>query len=182
MKNIILFFSICLASGLLFTNLFTSLVDAKSWGTDIPNSIGAAREYFKSVTPGNFFRIFSPVNQILALAAIILCWKSGSSVRLYLGLALALYVFADVLTFTYFYPRNDIMFKNAALTDVALLKRTWQEWTTMNWVRTFVLLVGILFSFLSVHKVYSSYKTQLQPFDNAAPSIKVSTTSHQAIA
>ena len=49
MKNIIVFLSISIASGILFVNLYTSLIDAKSWGSDIPNSIAAAREYFKAV-------------------------------------------------------------------------------------------------------------------------------------
>lgn len=158
MKNIILFFSIGVASGLLFTNIFTSLVDAKAWGSDIPNSIGAAREYFKSVTPANFFRLFSPINQVLALAVVVIFWKSFPSIRLYLGLAFVLYLFADIMTFAYFYPRNDILFKDAPLTDVALLTKTWKEWDTMNWVRTGVLIVGLFFSFLSLHKVYSTQR------------------------
>jgi len=36
----VLFASLCIASGLLFANIYTSLVDAKSWGSDIPASIG----------------------------------------------------------------------------------------------------------------------------------------------
>ena len=77
MKKIILFASISLASGLLFTNLFTSLVDARSWGSDIPNSIAAARQYFKVVDPGVFFRLFSPVNQALGLIALVIFWKTS---------------------------------------------------------------------------------------------------------
>jgi hypothetical protein len=92
MKKIVLFSSISLASGLLFANLYTSLIDAKSWGADIPNSIAAAREYFKIVNPGNFFRIFSPVNQGLGIVALILFWKSSPAIRLTLGVALGLYL------------------------------------------------------------------------------------------
>ncbi len=155
MKNILLFGSIALASGLLFTNIYTSLIDAKSWGSDIPNSIATARMYFKTVNPGNFFRIFSPVNQILALVVVILFWKYSPSIRLTLGIAFGLYMIADALTFAFFYPRNDIMFRDAALTDVDLLKRVWSEWCTMNWVRSLVLFLGLWFSFLSLHKIYS---------------------------
>jgi hypothetical protein len=155
MKKIILFASITVASGLLFANLYTSLIDSKSWGTDLPNSIAVAREYFKSVNPGNFYRIFSPVNQALGIIALALFWKASSSIRLYLGIALALYLLAEGMTFGYFYPRNDIMFRNASLTDVDLLRKTWSEWTTMNWVRSGILLIGIFFSFLSLHKLYS---------------------------
>jgi Domain of unknown function (DUF1772) len=155
MKKIVLFASITLASGLLFTNVYNSLIDVKSWGSDIPNSIAATREYFKTVNPGSFFRVFSPINQVLALAALILFWKSFPSTRLYLGVAHVLYVLVDVLTFGYFYPRNDIMFKTAQLTEINLLKTTVLEWSRMNWIRNLMLAAGVVLSFLSLHKIYS---------------------------
>jgi uncharacterized membrane protein len=155
MKQIFLFASISIACGLLFANLYTSLIDARSWGADIPNSIAITREYFRTVNPGNFFRIFSPVNQALGIIVLILFWKTSPSVRLYLGAALALYLLAEGLTFGYFFPRNDIMFRKAPLTDVDLLRKTLSEWTTMNWVRSGILLTGIFFSFLSLHKIYA---------------------------
>ena len=155
MKTIILFASIAIASGLLLTNIYTSLIDARSWGSDIPHSIATARDYFKTVNPGNFFRIFSPVNQLLGILVLVLFWKTAPAIRIQLGIALLMYLVAEGLTFSYFYPRNDIMFKTAALTDVELLKKTWSQWNSMNWVRTAVLLIGIIFSFLSLHKWYS---------------------------
>ena len=155
MKKIILFASITLASGLLFANLYTSLIDSKAWGTDMPNSIAVAREYFKTVNPGNFFRMFSPVNQLLGIIVLILFWKASPSIRLCLGAALVLYLLAEGLTFGYFFPRNDIMFRDASLSDTDLLRKTLTEWTRMNWVRSTILLVGVFFSFLSLHKIYS---------------------------
>ena len=154
MKTIFLFASLTIASGLLLANVYTSLIDAKSWGSNIPNSIAVAREYYKTVTPGNFFRIFSPLNQALGLLVLVLCWRSYPAVRLYLGAALVMYLIAEGLTFGYFYPRNDIMFKTAQLTDIDLLIKTWSEWNSMNWIRSLVLLAGIIFSWLSLHKVY----------------------------
>jgi len=158
MKKIILFASISIASGILFVNLYTSLVDAKSWGSNVPNSIATAREYFKTVNPGNFFRIFSPLNQLLGLLVLILFWKSSPSIRLCLGCAFVLYIVGDALTFAYFYPRNDIMFKTAQLTDTDLLKRTVYEWSMMNWIRSLIILTGLFFSFLSLHKIYSLHQ------------------------
>lgn len=57
MKNIFLFASMAFANGLLFTNIYNSMIDAKSWGADLPHSIETARQYFKSINPGKFFRI-----------------------------------------------------------------------------------------------------------------------------
>ena len=155
MKTIILFLSISIASGVLLVNVYTSLVDVRSWGSDVPNSIATAREYFKTVNAGNFFRIFSPVNQGLGLLVLILFWRSAPSIRLYLGAAFVLYIIAEALTFGFFYPRNAIMFKTASLTDIALLKRTLSEWKMVNWIRSLIVLAGLFFSFLSLHKIYS---------------------------
>lgn len=154
MKTIFLFASIGIASGLLFTNIYTSLVDARSWGSDVPHSIAAAREYFKVVSPGNFFRIFSPINQLLGLLVLILFWKASPAIRLSLGAAFVLYIIADAFTFAYFYPRNDIMFKTARLTDVDLLKQTVSQWATMNWLRTAIVFAGLCCSCVSLHKLY----------------------------
>lgn len=155
MRKIILFTSAALASGILFVNIFSSLVIAVAFEANIPDSIVAAREFFKTVNPGNFFKIFSPLTQLLALSALILFWKKVPSVRLTLGLALVCYVLADIFTFTYFHPRNDIMFMSAQLPDTETLKRTASEWSSMNWVRSFIVLVGVVCSFLSINKFYS---------------------------
>ena len=141
MKTIALFASISIASGLMFANVYTSLVDAKSWGSDIPGSIAAAREYFKTVSPANFFRIFSPLNQMLALAVLVLFWKSSSPIRMCLAAALVLYVLTDVMTFAYFYPRNEIMFRAAQLNDVTLLRETWASWSAMNLQHNKIIIV-----------------------------------------
>ena len=66
-----------------------------------------------------------------------------------------MYVLADLLTFAYFYPRNDIMFRTAPLTDTALLRDAWASWSQMNWVRTAVVLTGVILSSVSLHKIYA---------------------------
>lgn len=155
MKNIILFSFITVASGLMLTNMYTSLIDARSWGAEIPQSLDTARQYFNTVNPGNFFRIFSPLCQILGLLTLIIFWRTSPTIRAYLGIAFVLCVMSDVLTFAYFYPRNDILFKTAQLTDIDLLRKTWAEWSSMNWVRSFIGFVGLIFSFLALHKIYN---------------------------
>lgn len=155
MKTILLFASFSVASGLLFTNIYTSLVDAGSWGSHIPESIATAREYYKTVNPGNFFRIFSPINQLLALLSLIAFWKVSRTIRVYLGVALLMYILAEALTFGYFYPRNDILFNTTALTDIDILRKAWSEWSRMNWIRSLLGVMGLVFSFLALHKIYS---------------------------
>jgi len=156
MKLLLLFASTALASGLLFANIYTSLVDAKSWGANIPKSIETARDYFKTVNPKIFFRMIAPANLVVASLVLILSWNVSVTARVYLGAALALYVCGDVFTFAYFYPRNKIMFETTPLPGIDTLKNTLRGWSTMNWVRSLILFAGLIFSFLALHEIYTA--------------------------
>jgi len=160
MKKIIVLASVSFASGILFVNIYNSLVNAVAVESDIPNSVIATREYFKTVNPGDFFKIFSPLTQLLALVSLILFWKRSSSIRLLLGIAFACYFAADIFTFIYFHPRNDIMFASEKLADTETLKRLASEWSSMNWVRSLIVLIGIVFSFLAIDKIYTQKQRQ----------------------
>lgn len=161
MKKAILFTSVALASGVLFANVFNSMVISDAAKSDIPNSITAAREYFKTVNPGDFFKIFSPLTQVFTLLALILFWKTGKSVRLFLGIALLCYISGDILAFTYFHPRNDLMYLSEPILDTETLTKISSEWSSMNWVRSFVLFTGVACSFLAIDTIYSvKQKTQ----------------------
>ncbi len=155
MKKIIFFASIAFASGVLFVNIYNSIVNAVDWESNIPESIIAAKNFFKPADPGTYFKIFSPATQMLTLLTLILHWKKVPSVRWLLGISLFFYVSADILSFTYFHPRNDIMFLSDQLADTETLKKLASEWSSMNWVRSFIVLLGLVFSFLSLDKVYS---------------------------
>ena len=156
MKLLFLFFSTSLASGILFANIYTSLVDAKSWGASMPKSIEAGREYFKTVSPARFFRMFAPINMVVALIVLILFWNNSLGIRIYLGIALVMYALGDLLTFAYFYPRNKIMFLTTPVPDTDTLRKAWKGWTMMNWVRSLIYIAGLAFSFLALYEIYAS--------------------------
>ena len=151
-QKIVLFLSITLASGILFANVYTSVVDARSWGSNIPESLQAARIYFKEVNPATFFRTVSPLNLMLALLALILLWGSGPSARMFLAIALGCYVLTDVFTFAYFYPRNEIMFVSG--TDPGTMSKAWSEWNAMNWLRSAIIFAGVCCTFIALDKIY----------------------------
>jgi hypothetical protein len=155
MKRSIIFASMAIAAGLTLTNMYTSIVDAPSWGSDIPHSMETARAYFKDSDPGNFFRIFSPLNQFFGLLCVILFWKRSKNVRWFLVAACLLYFTAEGMTFKYFYPRNDIMFFSKT-TDVGQLRSTWLEWRNMNWVRTLIVASGVVCSAMALHFSYTA--------------------------
>ena len=168
MKRSILLASIVVSSGVLFTNIYTSVVDARAWGADIPHSIAAARAYFKAVNPGDFFRIASPLVQVLGLLSLAVCWKQFKALRIHLAVAAACFILTDVLTFAFFYPRNAFMFQQAQLTDVAGLTRVWSEWSNVNWIRSLLYGTGVALSCLSLHRSYGPQPDRQRASDRAS--------------
>ncbi len=135
------------AAGLLFTNVYNSVIDAHSWGSALPGSIQTARDYFSSRNPGDFYRFASPINQVIALATLALCWRAGGRVRALFAAALVIAVLSDMFTFAYFYPRNHIMFEAPMQAGLEAIRRAQAEWATMNWVRSAGVGLNLILSF-----------------------------------
>lgn len=154
MKKSILFLSITFMAGVAFVNMYNSIIDTTSWISNVPNSIAVFRQYYHSVNPGNFFRIFSPINQLLALVAVILFWKTSGKARLFLIIAFLLAVLGDVITFTYFYPRNDMLIHLPIQGNTDRFITILKQWRFMNWIRTLIILIGLLFSCLGLNEIY----------------------------
>lgn len=158
MKPVAAFVSIALMAVVLGVNTYNSAVDTISWGTAIPDSIETARNYFRAVNPGTFMRVASPLNQLFAIAALIISWRSGKRARLFFGIAFLMAVLAEGLTFSYFFPRNDILFSGAEA-NAEVLTRTWAEWSRMNWVRNLILAIGLASSMTALDALYRNELT-----------------------
>jgi len=149
-RQVVLWLAVIVIGGVLGANVYTSAVDARNWGSNIPTSLNAARAYFSVVNPGSFFRIVSPLAQVLSLLALILCWDVPGA-RLFAGIALAANVTGDIMTFAYFYPRNDIMFVNPMNAEAAA--QAWRGWATMNHVRSAFVLTALLSELVTLTRV-----------------------------
>ena len=156
MKKIVLYISVAFSSGLFFTLVYNSIVNAANWESNIPQSITATREFFVVANPGTFFQLIDPSNMLLVVLALILFWKRSSSIRLYLGIALLCLITSMILTFTYFYPRNDVMFLSQQLPDTETLKKAATEWGRMGWVRCLLSLAGLVCTFIALDKATTS--------------------------
>ncbi|KIC95765.1 DUF1772 domain-containing protein [Flavihumibacter solisilvae] len=156
MKKMVLYAIVAFSSGLFFTNIYNSIVNAANWESNIPQSITATRDFFVVANPGTFFKLIDPTNMLLIVLALILYWKKSSSIRLVLSIALLCYVSSMILTFTYFYPRNEVMFLSAQLPGTETLKEVASDWGRMNWVRSLLFLAGLTCSFLALDNATSS--------------------------
>jgi hypothetical protein len=108
-----------------------------------PEGLEHGRLFLSAATPGDFFRVLSPASQLLVLAALVVNWRSPQA-RWPLLLAFAALVIADVITFTYHYPRNAIMFTAPLTVDAERLRAVASEWQTANYFRVALVLVGWL--------------------------------------
>jgi len=154
MKIAVLYLSIIFASGLVMVTVYNTLIDAKSWSSDVPASIQTARDYYKHVNPRRFYAIFGPLKILVSLLTIILFWRDGTSLRLFFGVSFALYAAILVLTFAYFIPRDLILFTWPISDHIDEIRTAISQWSHMNWLRTFFGLAGVLFSFKGLDVYY----------------------------
>jgi hypothetical protein len=152
-KKAILLLSITVASGLLMVSIYNTLVDAKSWGSDIPTSIQAARDYYKHVDPRRLYAVMGPINQLLSLLTIIVFWRYGS-LRWYFIASFLLYAAIVLLTFVYFVPRDLMLFTWPIQDHLEEIRAAAAQWSHMNWLRSLLGLAGVLSSFKGLDTYY----------------------------
>jgi Domain of unknown function (DUF1772) len=155
MKKLVLFLSIICASGLTMVSIYNSVVDAQSWGSDIPASIQTARDYFAHVDPRRFYVVVGPVNLVLILLTLILFWKDSVSLRYYFAASLACYAAILILTLAYFIPRDLILFTWSIPDHLEEIRTASAQWSAMNWIRPLFGLAGVLFSFKGLDTYYA---------------------------
>jgi hypothetical protein len=156
MKKLILFLSIICASGLTMVSIYNSVVESKSWGSDIPASIQTARDYFQHVDPRRFYEVAGPVNLILIVLTLILFWKDSVFLRFYLAVSLMCYAAILILTLAYFVPRNLILFTWSISDHLEQIRTASAQWSAINWVRALLGLAGVLFSFKGLDTYYAT--------------------------
>lgn len=130
---------------LLGATCYEAVVMAPNYERDVPRSLQLAREFLQRTTPAHYFRVVAPLAQVLTLLTVIAGWKRPGDLAF--AVAFGLLVVADVITYTYHYPRLAIMFKSADPLDSTRLARAAREWAAGNWVRG-VLLVLVLLAVL----------------------------------
>jgi predicted exporter len=102
----------------------------------------AARQFLQRTTPAHYFRVVAPLAQILTLLTVIAGWNRPG--HLAFAVALGLLIIADVITYTFHYPRLALMFRSTQPVDSARLARAAREWAVGNWIRGALLVLVFL--------------------------------------
>ena len=126
------------ASALFGASLYDAVVLAPNL-LGGPTGLEHGRLFMSTATPGNLFRILSPATQVLLLVAIVANWASPQRRWPLVGALLAL-VLCDVITFTYHYPRNHLMFDAPLTVEPERLSLAARQWATANLLRVALVL------------------------------------------
>jgi uncharacterized membrane protein len=122
---------------------YESIVMAPNYAARVPESLEHARSFFATTNPGMFFRLFAPATQVLLLLAVVLNWRV-KQVRWWLFGALVALALTDVITFTFHYPRNALLFeKPLDQVPLAQLQEAARQWGPGNHVRVGLLAAAI---------------------------------------
>lgn len=140
LKEILLGLALAALGTLLGGSLYESVVNAPNMRAGIPDSLEHFRRFMSVTNPGTFFRVVAPLAQLLTLASLVLCWRRPAGRRWWLLAALACVAVADVITFTFHYPRNALLFGDPLRVAPQELERAAAEWAYGNYLR--IALVG----------------------------------------
>jgi len=128
---------------LLGAAAYESVVMAPNYERDIPGSIATAREFLRRATPARYFRVVSPVAQVLTLGALVVNWPVPRA-RWAVLAALAILVLLDLITFRFHYPRLAILFRSSEPVEPEVLGRAAHEWARGNIWRIVLLLLAFI--------------------------------------
>lgn len=135
--------ALVLVGGILGAAIYESVVLVPNMRNDIPNSLEHFRLFMRQANPGNFFRAWAPATQVVLLLCVVSSWKVRSARWWYVAALLAM-VAGDVVTFTFHYPRNHLLFHAPLSQPVPALVAAAQEWGTGNLGRIALVAVGAL--------------------------------------
>lgn len=139
-KEIVLCLAVIFIGALFGGSIYDSVVMAPNFRVGLPQSLEHLRQFMAVANPGSFFRVIAPLAQLSTLISLVLGWKRPAGRRWWLIPALLLIVAGDVITFTFHYPRNAILFGDPMHTPPQVLEKAATEWAHGNYLR--IILVG----------------------------------------
>ena len=142
-RQILGFIALVLLSAILGASVYESVVLVPNFRHDIPNSLEHFRLFMSQANPGAYFRAIAPPTQIALLVSLILSWKLRPARSWYI-VALACLIVVDVVTFTFHYPRNHLLFHAPLQQPVSQLVSAAQEWGMGNIGRIALLVVSTI--------------------------------------
>lgn len=136
---------------LLGASSFQLVVDVPNW-TGVP-ALEQYRAFYQVLNPGTFFQTLLPAALLALLAALVCNWRPIPATRWRLAGALALMILVGVITFTFHFPRNKILFEDPLTRPAAYYHQVVTEWAAGDYVRLAVIASAIVLVAVSMIRI-----------------------------
>ena len=136
---------------LLGASSFQLVVDVPNW-TGVP-ALEHYRAFYQVLNPGTFFQTLLPAALLALLAALVCNWRPVPATRWRLACALALTILVGVITFTFHFPRNRILFVDPLTRPAAYYHQVVTEWAAGDYVRLAVIASAIVLVAVSMIRI-----------------------------
>jgi uncharacterized membrane protein len=144
------FLPLLLLSMLFGASSFQLAVDAPNW-TGVP-ALEHYRAFYPAINPGTFFQTLLPTALLALLAALVCNWRPAPT-RWRLAGALAVMVLVGVLTFTFHFPRNKILFGDPLTRPAAFYHQIVTEWIAGDYLRLAMILAAVILVAMSMIRI-----------------------------
>ena len=145
------FLPLLLLSMLFGASSFQLAVDAPNW-TGVP-ALEHYRAFYPVINPGTFFQTLLPAALLALLAALVCNWRPIPATRWRLAGALADMILVGVLTFTFHFPRNKILFGDPLTRPEAFYHQVVTEWVAGDYVRLAMILTAVALVAVSMIRI-----------------------------
>jgi len=145
------FLPLLLLSMLFGASSFQLAVDAPNW-TGVP-ALEHYRAFYPVINPGTFFQTLLPAALLALLAALVCNWRPIPATRWRLAAALAVMILVGVLTFTFHFPRNKILFGDPLTRPEAYYHQVITEWVAGDYVRLAMIFIAIALVAVSMIRI-----------------------------
>src|SRR3984957_15688727 len=145
------FLPLLLLSMLFGASSFQLAVDAPNW-TGVP-ALEHYRAFYPVINPGTFFQTLLPATLLALLAALVCNWRPIPATRWRLAGALALMILVGVITFTFHFPRNKILFIDPLTRPAAYYHQIVTEWAAGDYIRLAVIGTAIVLVAVSMIRI-----------------------------
>jgi hypothetical protein len=145
------FLPLILLAMLLGASSFQVVVDMPNW-TGLP-ALEHYRAFYQVLNPGTFFQTLLPTTLLALLAALVCNWRPIPATRWRLAGALALMILVGVITFTFHFPRNKILFVDPLTRPAAYYHQVVTEWAAGDYIRLAVIATAIVLVAVSMIRI-----------------------------
>jgi hypothetical protein len=145
------FLTLLLLSMLFGASSFQLAVDTPNW-SGVP-ALEHYRAFYPVINPGTFFQTLLPTTLLALLAALVCNWRPIPATRWRLAGALALMILVGVITFTFHFPRNKILFIDPLTRPAAYYHQVVMEWAAGDYIRLAVIMTAIVLVAVSMIRI-----------------------------